>query len=105
MAVETTHMRKFLNDPSAVVKESLAGLAAAHPDLLTYDVANQIIVRKGAPKKGKVALISGGGSGHEPLHGGVFGLAMLHAAAPGEGFTSPLPGHSLPPTTAPDHAA
>jgi len=105
MAVETTHMRKFLNDPSAVVKESLAGLAAAHPDLLTYDVANQIIVRKGAPKKGKVALISGGGSGHEPLHGGFVGLGMLDAAAPGEVFTSPVPGQMLAATKAVDGGA
>ena len=105
MAVETTHMRKFLNDPSAVVKESLAGLAAAHPDLLRYDVANQIIVRKGAPKKGKVALISGGGSGHEPLHGGFVGLGMLDAAAPGEVFTSPVPGQMLAATKAVDGGA
>ena len=105
MAVETTHMRKFLNDPAAVVKEWLAGLAAAHPDLLTYDVANQIIVRKGAPKKGKVALISGGGSGHEPLHGGFVGLGMLDAAAPGEVFTSPVPGQMLAATKAVDGGA
>src|ERR1700731_863374 len=91
MAVETTHMRKFLNDPAAVVKESLAGLAAAHADLLRYDVANQIIVRKDAPKKGKVALISGGGSGHEPMHGGFVGLGMLDGACAGEVFTSPTP--------------
>jgi dihydroxyacetone kinase-like protein len=105
MAVETTHMRKFLNDPSAVVKESLAGLAAAHPDLLRYDVANQIIVRKDAPRKGKVALISGGGSGHEPLHGGFVGLGMLDAAAPGEVFTSPVPGQMLAATKAVDGGA
>jgi dihydroxyacetone kinase-like protein len=105
MAVETTHMRKFLNDPAAIVKESLAGLAAAHPDLLRYDVANQIIVRKGAPKKGKVALISGGGSGHEPLHGGFVGLGMLDAAAPGEVFTSPVPGQMLAATKAVDGGA
>src|SRR5260370_38588529 len=99
MAVETTHMRKFLNDPSSVVKESLAGLAAAHPDLLTYDVANQIIVRKGAPKKGKVALISGGGSGHEPLRGGFVALGRFIARGPGTGFTSPLTATiSAPPT-------
>ena len=105
MAVETTHMRKFLNDPAAIVKESLAGLAAAHPDLLRYDVANQIIVRKGAPKKGKVALISGGGSGHEPLHGGFVGLGMLDAACPGEVFTSPVPGQMLAATKAVDGGA
>ncbi len=105
MAVETNQMRKFLNDPSAVVKESLKGLAAAHPDLLRYDVANQIIVRKDAPKKGKVALISGGGSGHEPLHGGFVGLGMLDAAAPGEVFTSPVPGQMLAATKAVDGGA
>ncbi|HUE68081.1 MAG TPA: dihydroxyacetone kinase subunit DhaK, partial [Candidatus Acidoferrum sp.] len=76
MAVETSLMRKFLNDPAKVVKESLAGLAAAHPDLLRYDAGAQILVRKDAPTKGKVALISGGGSGHEPLHGGFVGLGM-----------------------------
>src|SRR6267378_2665147 len=105
MAVETTHMRKFLNDPSAVVKESLAGLAAAHPDLLRYDVANLFIVRQHAPRKGKVALISGGGSGHEPLHGGFVGLGMLDAAAPGEVFTSPVPGQMLAATKAVDGGA
>src|SRR5258705_2115198 len=105
MAVETPHMRKFLNVPSSVVKESLAGLAAAHPDVLTYDVANQIIVRKGAPKKGKVALISGGGSGHEPLHGGFVGLGMLDAACPGEVFPSPVPDQMLAATKAVDGGA
>lgn len=105
MAVETNQMRKFLNDPAAVVKESLKGLAAAHPDLLRYDVVNQIIVRRGAPKKGKVALISGGGSGHEPLHGGFVGLGMLDAAAPGEVFTSPVPGQMLAATKAVDGGA
>ncbi|HEV3055211.1 MAG TPA: dihydroxyacetone kinase subunit DhaK, partial [Solirubrobacteraceae bacterium] len=63
-------MKKFLNDPSNLVKESLAGLAAAHGDLLKYDADAQIVVRADAPVQGKVALISGGGSGHEPLHGG-----------------------------------
>jgi dihydroxyacetone kinase-like protein len=105
MAVETNLMRKFVNDPSQVVKESLRGLAAAHGDLLTYDVANQIVVRKGAPKKGKVALISGGGSGHEPLHGGFVGLGMLDAACPGEVFTSPVPGQMLAATKAVDGGA
>src|SRR6266851_5225865 len=105
MAVETNLMRKFLNDPAAVVKESLAGLAAAHADLLRYDVANQIIVRKDAPRKGKVALLSGGGPGHEPLHGGFVGLGMLDAAAPGEVFTSPVPGQMLAATKAVDGGA
>src|SRR3982074_3221312 len=105
MAVETNQMRKFLNDPAMVVKESLKGLAAAHGDLLRYDVANQIIVRKDSPKKGKVALISGGGSGHEPLHGGFVGLGMLDAACPGEVFTSPVPGQMLAATKAVDGGA
>jgi dihydroxyacetone kinase-like protein len=98
-------MRKFLNDPAQVVKESLAGMAAAHPDLLRYDVANQILVRKGAPKKGKVGIISGGGSGHEPMHGGFVGLGMLDAACPGEVFTSPVPGQMLAATKAVDGGA
>src|SRR2546430_8870717 len=105
MAIETRKMRKFLNDPAQVVKESLAGLAAAHPDLIRYDAAAQIIVRKDAPKKGKVALISGGGSGHEPLHGGFVGLGMLDAACPGEVFTSPVPGQMLAATKAVDGGA
>src|SRR3982075_3920433 len=105
MAVGTNQMRKFLNDPAAVVKESLAGLAAAHFDLVRYDVANQIIVRTDAPKKGKVALISGGGSGHEPMHGGFVGLGMLDAACPGEVFTSPVPGQMLAATKAVDGGA
>jgi len=105
MAIETRKMRKFLNDPAQVVKESLAGLAAAHPDLIRYDDGAQIIVRKDAPKKGKVALISGGGSGHEPLHGGFVGLGMLDAACPGEVFTSPVPGQMLAATKAVDGGA
>ena len=105
MAVETNQMRKFLNDPADVVKESLVGLAAAHGDLLRYDAAAQIVVRKDAPRKGKVALISGGGSGHEPLHGGFVGLGMLDAAAPGEVFTSPVPNQMLAATKAVDGGA
>src|SRR5947209_9793518 len=105
MAVETTQMRKFLNDPARVVKESLAGLAAAHPDLVRYDAAAQIIVRKDAPRRGKVALISGGGSGHEPLHGGFVGHGMLDAACPGEVFTSPVPAQMLAATKAVDGGA
>src|SRR5207253_588446 len=105
MAIETRKMRKCLTDPPQVVKESLAGLAAAHPDLIRYDAAAQIIVRKDAPKKGKVALISGGGSGHEPLHGGFVGLGMLDAACPGEVFTSPVPDQMLAATKAVDGGA
>ena len=79
MATVMHRMRKFLNDPERVVKDSLAGLAAAHPDLLRYDADSQIVVRRDAPRQGKVGLISGGGSGHEPLHGGFVGLGMLAA--------------------------
>jgi len=105
MAVETNQMRKFLNEPALLVKQSLAGLAAAHSDLLRYDAAAQIIVRRDAPRKGKVALISGGGSGHEPLHGGFVGVGMLDAACPGEVFTSPVPAQMLAATKAVDGGA
>jgi dihydroxyacetone kinase-like protein len=98
-------MKKLLNDPSDVVRESLAGLAAAHGDLLRYDADAQIIVRVDAPKSGKVALISGGGSGHEPMHGGFVGLGMLDAACPGEVFTSPVPDQMLAATKAVDGGA
>src|SRR5207253_6312273 len=105
MAIETRKMRKFLNDPAQVVKESLAGLAAAHPDLVRYDAAAQIIVRKDAPRRGKVALVSGGGSGHEPMHGGFVGHGMLDAACPGAVFTSPVPDQMLAATKAVDGGA
>jgi dihydroxyacetone kinase-like protein len=98
-------MKKFLNDPDAVVKESLAGLAAAHGDLLRYDADAMIVVRTGAPTQGKVALVSGGGSGHEPLHGGFVGMGMLDAACPGEVFTSPVPDQMLAATKAVDGGA
>jgi phosphoenolpyruvate---glycerone phosphotransferase subunit DhaK len=106
MAVAATPtMKKFLNDPADLVKESLAGLAAAHGDLLRYDAENQIVVRADAPVQGKVALISGGGSGHEPLHGGFVGRGMLDAACPGEVFTSPVPDQMLAATKAVDGGA
>jgi dihydroxyacetone kinase-like protein len=98
-------MKKFLNDPANVVKESLAGLAAAHGDLLRYDAQAQIVVRADAPVEGKVALVSGGGSGHEPLHGGFVGRGMLDAACPGEVFTSPVPDQMLAATKAVDGGA
>jgi dihydroxyacetone kinase-like protein len=100
MATVVTPMRKFINDPEQVVKESLAGLAASQPDLLRYDAEAQILVRRDAPKQGKVGLISGGGSGHEPLHGGFVGRGMLDAACPGEVFTSPVPDQMLAATRA-----
>jgi dihydroxyacetone kinase-like protein len=103
--VQTTPMRKLLNDPSQVVKDSLVGLAAAHGDILTVDAGAQLVLRKDAPRQGKVALISGGGSGHEPMHGGFVGLGMLDAACPGEVFTSPVPDQMLAATKAADGGA
>jgi dihydroxyacetone kinase-like protein len=105
MAVVPRTMKKLVNDPSAVVKESLAGLAAAHADLLRYDAEAQFVVRADAPVPGKVALVSGGGSGHEPLHGGFVGKGMLDAACPGEVFTSPVPDQMLAATKAVDGGA
>ncbi len=105
MATVIGSMRKFLNDPNAVVKESLAGLAKAHPDLIRYDAAAQILVRPDAPQKGKVGIISGGGSGHEPMHGGFVGYGMLDAACPGEVFNSPVPDQMLAATKAVDGGA
>src|SRR3982074_1789390 len=105
MATVMSKMRKFLNDPENLVPESLAGLAAAHSDLLRYDPENQILVSKFAPKQGKVSLISGGGSGHEPMHGGFVGIGMLDAACPGAVFTSPVPDQMLAATKAVDGGA
>src|SRR4051812_19812395 len=105
MATATQTMRKLLNDPEQVVKESLVGLAAAHPAILRVDFDSQIVVRADGPRKGKVALVSGGGSGHEPLHGGFVGLGMLDAACPGEVFTSPVPDQMLAATKAVDGGA
>ena len=105
MAQVANRMRKFLNNPGDVVKESLAGLAAAHGDILRYDRDAQIVVRRSAPRRGKVGLISGGGSGHEPLHGGFVGVGMLDAACPGEVFTSPVPDQMLAATRAVDGGA
>jgi dihydroxyacetone kinase-like protein len=105
MATVTPTMKKLLNDPADLVHESLAGLAAAHGDLLRYDSEARIVVRAGGPVQGKVALISGGGSGHEPLHGGFVGKGMLDAACPGEVFTSPVPDQMLAATKAVDGGA
>src|SRR3954449_12696167 len=98
-------MKKLINRPEDVVKEALAGMQAAHPDLLRVDIEQEIIVRKDAPKQGKVGVISGGGSGHEPMHGGFVGMGMLDAACPGEVFTSPVPDQMLAATQAVDGGA
>jgi dihydroxyacetone kinase-like protein len=84
-------MKKLINAIDDVVKEQLEGMAVAHPDLLKVHFDPKYVTRADAPVKGKVALISGGGSGHEPMHGGFVGMGMLDAACPGEVFTSPTP--------------
>jgi len=84
-------MKKLINRPEDVVKESLAGLARAHADLVRVHFDPDFIVRADAPVAAKVGIVSGGGSGHEPLHGGYVGRGMLDAACPGEVFTSPTP--------------
>ena len=87
-------MKKLINDPADVVTEALRGIAGAHPEL-RVDVEHKIIYRGDAPVEGKVGLVSGGGSGHEPLHGGFVGTGMLDAACAGEVFTSPVPDQML----------
>ena len=84
-------MKKIINDPANVVEEALRGMALAHPDLLEVHLDPHYIVRADGPVQGKVAVLSGGGSGHEPLHGGFVGPGMLAAACPGAVFTSPTP--------------
>jgi phosphoenolpyruvate---glycerone phosphotransferase subunit DhaK len=84
-------MKKLINDPNDVVRESLAGLAAAHPDQVRVLFDPTFVVRADAPVRGKTGIISGGGSGHEPMHGGFVGRGMLDAACPGQVFTSPTP--------------
>jgi phosphoenolpyruvate---glycerone phosphotransferase subunit DhaK len=83
-------MKKLINTVDTVVTDALEGVAAAHPSL-SVDVENKVITRASGPTAGKVGLVSGGGSGHEPLHGGFVGYGMLDAACPGEVFTSPVP--------------
>jgi phosphoenolpyruvate---glycerone phosphotransferase subunit DhaK len=97
-------MKKLINDPNDVVLEALRGIEAAHPDL-RVDYENKVVYRGAAPKKGKVGIISGGGSGHEPLHGGFVGQGMLDAACAGDVFTSPVPGQILAATKLVDGGA
>lgn len=92
-------MKKLIDATEDVVLDTLRGVAAAHSSL-RVDLDNRIIARAGGPRAGKVGLISGGGSGHEPLHGGFVGYGMLDAACPGEVFTSPVPDQILAATTA-----
>jgi dihydroxyacetone kinase-like protein len=93
-------MKKLINKPEDVVKEELEGIAVAHPDLVKVHFDPNYIVRADAPIQGKVGIVSGGGSGHEPMHGGFVGLGMLDAACPGAVFTSPTPDQMLEATKA-----
>jgi dihydroxyacetone kinase-like protein len=93
-------MKKLINDPKSVVEESVQGFGQAHADLVNVSADPTFITRKDAPVSGKVGLVSGGGSGHEPLHAGFVGRGMLDAAVPGAVFTSPTPDQILPATLA-----
>jgi len=98
-------VKKLINDPEAVVREALEGMEAAHGDRLRVVYDPYVIVRADAPVNGKVGIVSGGGSGHEPMHGGFVGPGMLDAACPGEVFTSPTPDQMLEATKAVDGGA
>jgi phosphoenolpyruvate---glycerone phosphotransferase subunit DhaK len=93
-------MKKLINSPDSVVRDSLEGMAAAHPDLIRVQYDPDFVVRADAPVQGKVGIVSGGGSGHEPMHGGFVGKGMLDAACPGAVFTSPVPDQMLEATKA-----
>jgi phosphoenolpyruvate---glycerone phosphotransferase subunit DhaK len=97
-------MKKLINAPSDVVADALRGMAAAHPEL-RVDHENRIVYRGDAPVQGKVGLVSGGGSGHEPMHGGFVGPGMLDAACAGEVFTSPVPDQMVAATQGVDGGA
>ncbi len=95
-------MKKLINTPDGVLTDALVGFAAAYPDL-TVNLEDRYITR--GPTAGKVGLVSGGGSGHEPLHGGFVGYGMLDAACPGEVFTSPVPDQVVEASTSVDGGA
>jgi phosphoenolpyruvate---glycerone phosphotransferase subunit DhaK len=97
-------MKKFINDPAGMIADALRGMAAAHPEL-RVDHQNKVVYRVHAPVPGKVGLVSGGGSGHEPLHSGFVGPGMLDAACAGEVFTSPVPDQILQATSNVDAGA
>jgi phosphoenolpyruvate---glycerone phosphotransferase subunit DhaK len=103
MSVKT--MKKLINAPDDVVRDALQGMEAAHSDLIKVHYDPDYVVRADAPVQGKVGIISGGGSGHEPMHGGFVGRGMLDAACPGAVFTSPTPDQMLEATKAVDGGA
>ncbi|WP_435735564.1 dihydroxyacetone kinase subunit DhaK [Cellulosimicrobium sp. PMB13] len=98
-------MKKLLNDPQDAVTESLAGFGLAHADLVEVHLSPPYVTRAGGAVDGKVGLVSGGGSGHEPLHAGFVGAGMLDAAVPGAVFTSPTPDQIVPAVLAADSGA
>lgn len=98
-------MKKLINDVDALLRQSLEGFGRAHADLVTVSLEPAVIRRKAGTRAGKVALISGGGAGHEPLHGGYVGMGMLDAACPGQVFTSPTPDQMLAAIEATDSGA
>jgi phosphoenolpyruvate---glycerone phosphotransferase subunit DhaK len=98
-------MKKLINAPDDVVTDALRGMEAAHSDRFRISYDPYLVVRADAPIKGKVGLISGGGSGHEPMHGGFVGPGMLDAACPGAVFTSPTPDQMAEATKAVDGGA
>ncbi len=98
-------MKKIINAVDDVLTEALAGFGTAHADLVSVNLDPKYVVRRDGPRQGKVALLSGGGSGHEPLHAGFVGNGMLDAACPGEVFTSPTPDQMLAAAAAIDGGA
>src|ERR1700694_5166114 len=96
----TTRLKKLINTPETEVKDAMAGMAAAHSDLIRVEYDPNVIIRKDAPRKGRGGLFWGGGGGQEPMHGGFVGLGMLDAACPGAVFTSPVPDQMLAATKA-----
>ena len=98
-------MKKLINDPKNVVTEAVSGFATAHSDIVRAELDPVFVVRSDAPRAGKVGIVSGGGSGHEPLHAGFVGFGMLDAAVPGPVFTSPTPDPIVAATKAVDGGA
>ncbi|WP_437784081.1 dihydroxyacetone kinase subunit DhaK [Sorangium sp. So ce1097] len=98
-------MKKLINAPEDLVGEAVEGMALAHADLLRVNAAPLFVLRAAPKEKGKVALVSGGGSGHEPMHAGFVGRGMLDAACPGAVFTSPTPDQIAEATRAVDAGA
>ena len=89
-------MKKFTNRVDDVLAEALDGFGAAHADLVRVHRNPTFVTRAAPTRPGKVALLSGGGSGHEPMHAGLVGVGMLDAACPGQVFTSPTPDQMVP---------